>query len=101
MAIVDVVRVVQHIIDTRSGQVSHGDPLYKYKVTLEDMRNLRMALSSVSVNDYLNNIACKKAVVLYAAAWWTYSYQGGHWAWDPIFESIGPNYVIDPQKRSA
>ncbi len=101
MAIEDVVRVVQHIIYTRSGQVSHGDPLYKYKVTLEDMRNLRMALSSVSVDDYLNNIACKKAVVLYAAAWWTYSYQGGHWAWDPIFESIGPNYVIDPQKRSA
>jgi hypothetical protein len=100
MAIIDVQRVVQHIIDKRSGQLSHGDPLYKYKIDLEELENLKLVLRNVSTSEYQNHIVCKKAIVLYASAWWTYSYQGGHWAWDPIFESIGPKYVIDPQKRS-
>jgi hypothetical protein len=100
MAIADVERVLHDITYSRAGQAGYGDPLYMYKVTEADFDRLATELRTVTVADFTRHSICKKAFVLYASTWWNRRYQGGHWAWEPIFASIGPNCNVDPNNRS-
>ena len=95
-------------IGNRRQLKNEGKPFYKYKVTdqeyykLKELLNeyaekLRIGVGFTSI-EYLFQIY----LVLYAAEWWRREYQGGHWKWEPIFNSFGVTKTdfLPPVKRN-
>lgn len=95
-------------IDNRKDLKSAGKPFYKYKVTDQEYNNLKLLLK-----DYAERIRFGVGItthenlfqiylVLYSAEWWRRDYTGGHWKWEPIFDSFGINNAdfISPTKRN-
>ena len=64
-----------------------GRALYAYRCTAEEFDSLTQALSRTSL-DIIDAHPQVRAFVLYAAEWWQRRYDGGHWAWEPLLESI-------------
>ena len=64
-----------------------GRALYAYRCTAEEFDSLTQALSRTSL-DIIYAHPQVRAFVLYAAEWWQRRYDGHHWAWEPLLESI-------------
>jgi len=77
-----------------------GRPLYRYRLSAAEFdgleSHLRGWLGRLSGRHDLDVVAAHLSgfpalFVLYAAEWWRRRYDGSHWSWDPILESIGAN----------
>lgn len=66
----------------------NGTPLFAYKTTTEEYRQLAELLSATSRHAE-DTAAYAQAWFLYAAEWWKRDYSGGAWAWGPVFHSLG------------
>ncbi|MEZ8368936.1 STY4851/ECs_5259 family protein [Vibrio splendidus] len=85
---------LKSIFDIRELSSPSGDPIYSYKLSLEEAKVLKSALCSSiesnGVHAYVqsNSREWAGAFVLYAAEWWRNEFSGGHWSWEPIFSSL-------------
>ena len=66
-----------------------GRALYAYRCTGEEFTSLAEALSRNSPQGGSASDTPTRGFVLYAAEWWQRKYDGRHWAWEPLLESIG------------
>ena len=66
-----------------------GRALYAYRCTGEEFGSLAEALSRNPMQGGSTSHIPIRAFVLYAAEWWQREYDGRHWAWEPLLESIG------------
>ena len=66
-----------------------GRALYAYRCTGEEFGSLAEALSRNPPQGGSASDIPIRAFVLYAAEWWQREYDGSHWAWEPLLESIG------------
>ena len=66
-----------------------GRALYAYRCTSEEFGSLAGALSWDPPQGGSASHMPIRAFVLYAAEWWQREYDGRHWAWEPLLESIG------------
>ena len=64
-----------------------GRPLYAYRCTADEFADLRVMLTRDAVNHPITS-ADVRAFALYAAEWWQRRYDGSHWAWGPLLDSI-------------
>ena len=71
-----------------------GRALYAYRCTTEEFNSLAEALSDGTHGGAPT--AVPRTFVLYAAEWWQRKYDGGHWAWEPLLESINWHWVHYP-----
>ena len=85
----DTASWIDEFLKRRELERPDGRPLYAYRCKAEEFDSLSEVLNSSS--PYGSKIANwpVRAFVLYAAEWWQRKYDGGHWAWDPLLESIG------------
>ncbi|MCA8833758.1 MAG: STY4851/ECs_5259 family protein, partial [Proteobacteria bacterium] len=60
-----------------------GRALYKYRTSETEFAALKRVLKTHAEHRLWN-----KLFVLYAAEWWRRYFDGGHWAWQPIFDSL-------------
>ena len=75
-----------------------GGPLYAYRISNEEFKELRSGLVE-AIAYYSGNLRLEKVerrhswfpalFVLYASEWWRREYDGSGWTWQPIVESIG------------
>ena len=66
-----------------------GRALYGYRCTSEEFGSLAETLSRNPPQGGSASHLPIRAFVLYAAEWWQREYDGRHWAWEPLLESIG------------
>ena len=66
-----------------------GRALYAYRCAGEEFASLADVLSRNPPQGGSVSEVPIRAFVLYAAEWWQRKYDGSHWAWDPLLESIG------------
>ena len=64
-----------------------GRALYAYRCTLDEFGTLTEALRQAP--QQTDDPSSVRAFVLYASEWWRRKYDGGRWAWEPLFGSIG------------
>lgn len=82
-------RILSRIVE-RSGQLPQdGHPLYSYDVSSEDLAALRSELSRSFERLIILPQADAAAFCLFAARWFCERYEGGPWAWEPVFEAVG------------
>lgn len=87
-----------------------GRPLYTYRVTDEEYRDLQTILrervgvwlTTATLGEASHNIACFPPLfVLYAAEWWRRNYDGTGFTWEPIVSAIGaPAETWNQSERS-
>ncbi|WP_176044615.1 STY4851/ECs_5259 family protein [Burkholderia vietnamiensis] len=85
-----------------------GRRLYQYRLSKEEYCDLHTLLRTWC--EKLSHLSFTKIrripgfaclFVLYASEWWRREYNGSHWTWDPILQSIDPNSdPWLPQERS-
>ncbi len=67
----------------RPSERADGRALYKYRTSETEFAALKRVLKTHAEHRLWN-----KLFVLYAAEWWRRYFDGGHWAWQPIFDSL-------------
>ena len=73
-----------------------GRALYAYRCTSEEFASLAELLSRTPTKTTGATSTSARGFVLYASEWWQREYDGRHWAWEPLLESIGWNSVEYP-----
>lgn len=69
-----------------------GKPLYQLRLTQEEFELIKEELEDIfqrSLESLARRSDHAAIFVLYAAEWWKRFYDGGHWTWAPIIESLG------------
>ena len=79
----------QNFLSDRSLHAPDGRPLYAYRTSDQEYA----ALSELLKNHALSHRGIESTVfamawLLYAAEWWKRSYEGGAWAWNPLFANL-------------
>ena len=87
---------IDEFLHRRGLEHPDGRALYAYRCTAEEFDSLAEALSHTTPYDSSTANLPVQAFVLYAAEWWQREYDGGHWAWEPLLESIGWGWVHYP-----
>ena len=72
-----------------------GRALYKYRTSETEFAALKRVLKTHAEHRLWN-----KLFVLYAAEWWRRYFDGGHWAWQPIFDSLELYDITIPQRNN-
>lgn len=79
---------IKEFLGNRSLTAPDERPLYAYRCTEEEFAELRDLLSHRAPFDGRVAEIDVRAFVLYASEWWQREYDGGHWAWEPLLESV-------------
>ena len=75
---------INELLRNRDLTEPDGRPLYAYRCTALEFRSLAGTLVGANINAE----ATIRAFVVYAAEWWQRHYDGSHWAWEPLLESL-------------
>jgi hypothetical protein len=84
-----------------------GHGLYTYRVDFDEYRNLQEVLVQNVHQGHISSLVGSQsfcaALVLYAAEWWRREYEGGHWKWDEILNSIDSSLTesMSPNQRTT
>jgi len=78
---------ISEFLHRRQLERPDGRALYAHRCTAEEFESLRETLAQV--DPCHSEARSIEAFVLYAAEWWQREYDGGHWAWEPLLQSIG------------
>jgi hypothetical protein len=99
-----------NFLDRRRFEYPTGRPLYTYRVTDDEYRDLEAILRerlgvwlrTLTLGDVAHNMACFPPLfVLYAAEWWRRNYDGTGFTWGPIVRAIGvPTETWNQSQRS-
>ncbi|MCE5985450.1 STY4851/ECs_5259 family protein [Pseudomonas sp. LM20] len=88
---------IQSFLRARGLDKPNRRPLYTYRVSDQEYSALSDLLrQSTGHSGLFGQNTLPMAWLLYAAEWWKRSYDGGAWAWNPVFESLGmaqPQYA--------
>ena len=88
----DLVAWLNGFLRSRKMDCPDGRALYAYRCTSEEFDSLTEALKcrplDMDVTSPHDVNVQVRAFVLYAAEYWQRRYAGGHWAWEPLLESI-------------
>lgn len=91
----------QHFLSNRSLLEPDGRPLYAYRTSDQEYAALSELLKNHELSPRgLDSTAFAMAWLLYAAEWWKRSYEGGAWAWNPVFANLSltfPGYAACQQ----
>lgn len=97
---------IESFLENRGLRKPDGRPLYAYRCTGREFASLAETLAHgsvtsagpfVSIVDHnWTRESAIRAFVIYAAEWWQRHYDGGHWAWEPLLESLGWHRVHYP-----
>jgi len=91
----------QQFLSNRSLLEPDGRPLYAYRTSDQEYAALSELLKNHELSPRgLDGAAFSMAWLLYAAEWWKRSYEGGAWAWNPVFANLSltfPGYVVCQQ----
>ena len=83
----------KHFLQKRDLDFPDGRPLYQYRVSENEYKDLQHFLSDFLIGIPLNKIHTRLHLpclfVLYAAEWWRREYDGSSWSWHPILRSLG------------
>jgi hypothetical protein len=85
---------INKILNLRNISKPNGQPLYQYRITDEEFKELHDLLklsSTMGVNHIVHMLAWDACFVFYASEWWR-RYYTGQWGWEGIFESIGIDF---------
>ena len=77
---------IAQFLDKRNLNKPDGRPLFAYKATADEYRELINVLRTHNIHGTAH---FSQVWLLYAAEWWKREYAGSVWRWQPIFESIG------------
>jgi hypothetical protein len=73
-----------------------GKPLYSYNMKEHEYASLTEVLK----NNSYTAMDWDSCLVFYAVEWWRKEYSGGHWSWEPIFNSINQSDSIQVLDRN-
>lgn len=88
-------------LEGRGLQYPTGMPLYSYRMTNEEFRELEELLKErvstylrlQGIGDIARYVTSFPALfVLFAAEWWRRRYDGSRWSWEPIMDALGASY---------
>lgn len=79
---------ISDFLAKRGLQHPDGRPLFSYKTSADEYKQLRQLLRSVHASKHAHTLL-PQAWLLFAAEWWKREYQGGAWRWAPLCEAAG------------
>jgi len=74
-------------LEARGLTQPNGLPLFTYKATADEYRQLAELLSKTPLVE-TQSARYFQAWLLFAAEWWKREYAGGAWRWAPVFEAL-------------